>query len=702
VLALSCVCRHIFLVMQERILALTTRRDLSRQALAGLQAKMGHTAAGIVGALMAVKEHLRSEGHTDVDEKFSLAFRIADLEALQLSLIEKENNELRELYGEVSELHDLTLRQNVTDQSAHDEFAHKQHIASLTMQLEEQKIRVAELQNSLTVANEVGSSKSDLAQAEAIESLNIRLKDQSEELRLKTSALDEAKVRLADLLQSLTTVQQDKEIALKKIEDLLHRVEDLEVMVGGDAAAQTQIAALNQQVAELTRNLSTAQRDRDILRGEKELAEMGSRQAHDKVSAKLIGENEREHWQTQVARLNQDMSHLQNELDHSRAQSQSLQSALDQLRTKAQSLRGDLDQSWTRERNLQNSLVEAEKRIKELEQAVISQRHQLDQTNEQSQGHVREQTRIVQEIDRLTGYVEEQKRELDHWRSKSAGLQRINDRENKPQNNQVDAMTQLQRELDGQMARVSELTQNLVNVSRDQAALSATLRQVTGERDHLQREVVRFTGELEMAEQVGVKAREEVVMLAKAVKGKEAAMKKVDTLTLELEELRLGNSKLQDRHAQDLASLRKEHQGSQQELVELRTLNAQQKDAHDNLMAKLQDEKNERQMLEETMQTLERAVHDLEVQQVALRKERDQISDERDRQSQEISRTQARLSEIDELRMVTEVTSKELVETKGRAASGMLPVVRRVCLLLPVILSFVAKNTEHAYVGEHH
>ena len=46
--------------MQERILALSARLELSRQALSGLQEKMGHRVCGVVGALEAVKDHLPS------------------------------------------------------------------------------------------------------------------------------------------------------------------------------------------------------------------------------------------------------------------------------------------------------------------------------------------------------------------------------------------------------------------------------------------------------------------------------------------------------------------------------------------------------------------------------------------------------------------------------------------------------------------
>ncbi|MGB1592649.1 MAG: hypothetical protein ACPIOQ_07835, partial [Promethearchaeia archaeon] len=69
--------------MQERILALSARLELSRQALSGLQEKMGHRVCGVVGALEAVKDHLPSSTSEPMQESLALAFRVADLEALQ-------------------------------------------------------------------------------------------------------------------------------------------------------------------------------------------------------------------------------------------------------------------------------------------------------------------------------------------------------------------------------------------------------------------------------------------------------------------------------------------------------------------------------------------------------------------------------------------------------------------------------------------
>ena len=79
-------------------MAVTTRLELSRQALAGLQDKKGHRLAGIMGAIEAIKEqHSEGAGAQQLEDSFALAFRVADLEALQRSLLEKENKELREL-----------------------------------------------------------------------------------------------------------------------------------------------------------------------------------------------------------------------------------------------------------------------------------------------------------------------------------------------------------------------------------------------------------------------------------------------------------------------------------------------------------------------------------------------------------------------------------------------------------------------------
>ena len=88
-------------------MALTTRLELSRQALSGLQDKKGHRVPGIVGAIDFLKsQHSSGADQQQIEENFALALRVADLEALQLSLLEKENNELRQLYGELVALHD--------------------------------------------------------------------------------------------------------------------------------------------------------------------------------------------------------------------------------------------------------------------------------------------------------------------------------------------------------------------------------------------------------------------------------------------------------------------------------------------------------------------------------------------------------------------------------------------------------------------
>lgn len=165
-------------------MALTTRLELSRQALAGLQDKKGHRVAGIVGALEAVRDFVGSGSGDQLEDSFALAFRVADLEALQQSLLEKENNELRELYGELVSLHER--QQGNLLQSAGDGVdSHAQ-------------ARIADLEDRLR------------GQAEALNAKSLAL----DNLRHQhVQQLDEQKSRVSELLQNLKVMMREKEAA---------------------------------------------------------------------------------------------------------------------------------------------------------------------------------------------------------------------------------------------------------------------------------------------------------------------------------------------------------------------------------------------------------------------------------------------------------------------------------------------------------
>jgi hypothetical protein len=81
-------------------MALTTRLELSRQALSGLQDKKGHRVAGIVGALEAVKHQcLQGAEPQQLEDSFGLAFRVADLEVLTCILRRIEHSQQTFLDG---------------------------------------------------------------------------------------------------------------------------------------------------------------------------------------------------------------------------------------------------------------------------------------------------------------------------------------------------------------------------------------------------------------------------------------------------------------------------------------------------------------------------------------------------------------------------------------------------------------------------
>jgi len=161
-------------------MALTTRLELSRQALAGLQDKKGHRVAGIIGAIEDIKEQYHNGASQQMEESFALALRVADLEALQHSLLEKENNELRELYGEIVALHD---HQSRAQSQAPDSHSHS---------------RVAELEERVR------------GQAEALNSKSLAMDTMRQQL---LQHLEEEKSRVAELTYNLKVVMRDKEAA---------------------------------------------------------------------------------------------------------------------------------------------------------------------------------------------------------------------------------------------------------------------------------------------------------------------------------------------------------------------------------------------------------------------------------------------------------------------------------------------------------
>lgn len=223
-------------------MALTTRLELSRQALAGLQDKKGHRMTGMVGALEAFREQVGRGDSDQLEDSFALAFRVADLEALQQSLLEKENNELRELYGELVNLHE---RQ----------------------------------QNNLP---QPGGGGADHQAQARIADLEDRVRGQAEALNAKSVALDRAQRQHA---------------------------QELDEHKG--------------RVSELLQNLKVMMR-------EKEMAEAAARQAREE-SARTIAPSERDHWQSEVARLAERVDSLQSDLDMRRFESQGSEDRLAHL-----------------------------------------------------------------------------------------------------------------------------------------------------------------------------------------------------------------------------------------------------------------------------------------------------------------------------------------------------------------------------------
>jgi chromosome segregation ATPase len=173
--------------VQERIMALTTRLELSRQALTGLQDKKGHRVVGIVGALEAVREQVGRGPSDQLEDSFALAFRVADLEALQQSLLEKENNELRELYGELVSLHERQ-QYSLSQAAGNGNGAADPHAQS----------RIADLEDRLR------------GQAEA---LNAKSSTLDQMRREHAQQMDEQKSRVAELLQNLKLMMREKEAA---------------------------------------------------------------------------------------------------------------------------------------------------------------------------------------------------------------------------------------------------------------------------------------------------------------------------------------------------------------------------------------------------------------------------------------------------------------------------------------------------------
>jgi len=264
---------------QERIMALTTRLELSRQALAGLQNEKGHRLAGIMGAIDSIKVKY-SEGASayELEDGFALAFRVAELEALQQSLLEKENKELRELYGELVAIHD---QQRTSQQSVPD--ANAQH-------------RIADLEDRLR------------GQAEVLNSKSLAMDTMRQQL---TSQLDEQKARIGELLQNLKSVMRDKEAAEADVRQA--RGESARTM------APSERDHWQGEVARLTAHVSAQQRELDALNQRSE-AQIMSTNAKLR-DAERSSEDYRRQWEQ-----------VQNELKTSRHEIQSLSTSLGSTR----------------------------------------------------------------------------------------------------------------------------------------------------------------------------------------------------------------------------------------------------------------------------------------------------------------------------------------------------------------------------------
>ena len=275
-------------------MAVTTRLELSRQALAGLQDKKGHRLAGIMGAIEAIKEqHSEGAGAQQLEDSFALAFRVADLEALQRSLLEKENKELRELYGEIVALHD---QQQISQQQAPD--AEAQH-------------RIADLEDRLR------------GQAEALNSKSLAM----DNMRYQLSAqLEEQKQRTAELLQNLKSVMRDKEAA----EEAARQAQ------GGSARtiAPSERDHWQGEVTRLSDHVSALQRELDSWQQRSEAQLMSS-------DAKLRGaEREIEDYRGRLQQAQNELRTSRNELQQSLAQSlsgtQSTAGEMERLRMELQ------------------------------------------------------------------------------------------------------------------------------------------------------------------------------------------------------------------------------------------------------------------------------------------------------------------------------------------------------------------------------
>jgi chromosome segregation ATPase len=256
---------------QERIMALTTRLELMRQALAGLQNEKGHRLAGITGAIDSIKvKHSEGASAYELEDGFALAFRVAELEALQQSLLEKENKELRELYGELVAIHD---QQRTSQQFMPDANAQR---------------RIADLEDRLR------------GQAEALNSKSLAMDTLRQQL---TSQLDEQKARIGELLQNLKSVMRDKEAAEA----------DARQARGGSAPSERE--HWQGEEARLTAHVSAQQRELDALNQRSE-AQIMSINAELRDAERAI-EDYRRQWEQ-----------AQNELKTSRHENQSLATAL--------------------------------------------------------------------------------------------------------------------------------------------------------------------------------------------------------------------------------------------------------------------------------------------------------------------------------------------------------------------------------------
>ena len=229
---------------------------------------MGHRVCGVVGALEAVKDHLPSSTSEPVQESLALAFRVADLETLQQSLMEKENNELRELYGEMISLHDRAISEQAAQST--DE---QQQVATQQLERQKQDQQLA------------GASVKDPGNAhQAVASLRSRIADLEELLRSKTeerrraddvhlSQLAEQKSRVAELTRELVQAKHEKELAVSAAEQARRYERSATQEAHTTSQIEQELNALRQQHSAAARQ-HTSDLEEQRVRHEAHLAEL--------------------------------------------------------------------------------------------------------------------------------------------------------------------------------------------------------------------------------------------------------------------------------------------------------------------------------------------------------------------------------------------------------------------------------------------